>query len=152
MRRQNYLTPARTWLRAALIAVLAVLWAVPGVLAAGSESVSRVMVYLQVDDVGDTLVEPTPWQNWQLLLPILITILVDVFSKLTWPESRKVWLMVAVTFVLTAFGMYLQGTLDTTPVDVIAEVLKVMVATAGYYYVFWKPVGASRKIHEATGG
>jgi hypothetical protein len=105
-----------------------------------------------VGDAADELSEATPYENWQILVPILINIAVSTFSKSTWSDQARSLMMIGFSLVVTVVSMFLQGTLDTTPVDLLAELLKVIVATVAFYYGVFKPTGMSKAIHKRTGG
>ena len=106
-------------------------------------------------DVTGELDDSTPFQNWQIFLGFILGPIIAFVTKADWSPALKSGVMLLVSAVLTTVGMYLDGTLargiDGFPVDWIAEVLKVAVATIAFYYGVWKPTGTTTAIHSKTG-
>lgn len=110
-------------------------------------------VMAQSVDVDNPIFPPstaTPWENWEFLAALLVTVVVPVFTKQSWPDEYKAGAMLVVALIVTVGYRFLLGTLYQG--DVVASILQVLVATVAYYYGIVKPLGIARAIHARTGG
>lgn len=92
------------------------------------------------DDVGTALQQPTPLENWQIILAFAMPGIVEFFRKLDWTDRQKMAASFLITAIVTTVTLFLQGQLDLS-VDYVTTVLKIFALTIPAYYGMWKPLG-----------
>lgn len=142
----------RFWIGAAIVAVVIVAFLYWIIAPAGAVAASGTTYEMHqvgglwqtvgetADDVGDALQEPTPIENWQILLAFAMPGIVEFFRKLDWTDRQKMAASFGITFAVTTVTLFLQGQLDLS-VSYLTTVLKIFALTIPAYYGMWKPLG-----------
>ena len=103
------------------------------------------------DKAGGALDAVTPYENWQIVLAFVLPLIISTIIKSRWDQSVQAAAAFGISVVATIIGMYLDGTLLAGGFDVIVTPLKVLPLSIAFYFGWWKPVGATGRIHQSTG-
>ena len=100
-------------------------------------------------DAGDALEQPTPLENWQIIVGFLLPGLLAIIIQTNWSRSLQSYVSMGIAMLASIVAALLSDKAVEVPA-VIVDGLKLFAVAITAYYGLWKPTGAAPKIEAAT--